>query len=51
MEETERTIMLTMPYDSEEQLRTVLYFLQPVLVSYTVEEKKGARTAYIIVAV
>lgn len=36
-------IALTMLYGSEEQLHTVRYFLQSVLVSYTVEEKKGAR--------
>lgn len=43
----DRTVTLIMPYDTTEQLKTVLFFLEPILVSHKEEpglfgEKKRA---------
>lgn len=43
----ERTVTLIMPYDTTEQLKTILFFLEPMLVSHREEpglfgEKKRA---------
>lgn len=48
---TDRTIILVMSYDSEEQLTTVLSFLAPILVNHREEPAVfwGKKMAYITV--
>lgn len=47
----ERTVNIMVDYSSAEQLRTILYFLEPIIVTYEVKsEDNGLNRAYITVA-
>lgn len=47
---SDRTVILTVPYTHEEQLQTILYFLSPVLVEQRTENGSGGKVAYITVS-